>query len=318
MIDSASDHRGTPRRRRTGWLLLVGVLVLAVTAGVVLVVRGARSPASPDAAGVQQALTAATAATSATAAVTPAPSASAPSSGAPSASAPSSGAPSSSAPSSGAPSSSAPSTAAPSSSAPAEPAFDRARLSLDDPASTWVVVNKTRPLSPIDFAPTDLVSLGGRYQLRAEAATAMQAMLAAAAADGLTITVQSAYRSYDYQVGVFRAQVARFGEAKAEIQVARPGYSEHQTGLAADIGGGGCDIDRCFASNDEGRWVAAHAAEHGYVVRYPEGRTDVTGFRFEPWHVRYMGVPLATEVQRTGSPTLEDFFGLPAAPDHPG
>jgi D-alanyl-D-alanine carboxypeptidase len=294
VTDSTTTERGTTGRRRARWPRLLLVLVaLVVAAGAVGVVREVRSPASPGAPAAQPA----------------AAPASAPASAAP--------APSSSAPSA-APSSSAAPAGSSASSSPAEPAFDRTRLSLDDPASTWVVVNKARPLTPIDYAPTDLVSLGGRYQLRAEAAQAMQDMLAAAASDGLTITVQSAYRSYDYQVGVFSAQVSRFGETQAEIQVARPGYSEHQTGLAADVGGGGCDIDRCFGRNDEGRWVAEHAADFGYVVRYPDGQTDVTGFRFEPWHVRYVGVPLATEVRRTGAPTLEAFFGLPAAPDYPG
>ncbi|MGY5884463.1 M15 family metallopeptidase [Modestobacter lacusdianchii] len=221
----------------------------------------------------------------------------------------------------------APVSTAPTSSAPAPtptptatptPTFDRAQLSITDPASPWVVVNKARPLSPIDFAPTDLVAIGGGYQLRAEAAQAMDAMLAAAAAEGLRIDVQSAYRAYDYQVGLFDAQVSRFGEARAEVQVARPGYSEHQTGLAADVGGGGCDIESCFATTAEGQWVAARGPEFGWLVRYPDGRQDVTGFKYEPWHVRYVGVALATEMQRTGVPTMEEFFGLPAAPGYLG
>ncbi|MCZ2817851.1 M15 family metallopeptidase [Modestobacter sp. VKM Ac-2984] len=198
------------------------------------------------------------------------------------------------------------------------PAFDRAQLSITDPASSWVVVNKARPLSPIDWAPADLVPIGNGYQLRAEAAQAMDAMIGAAAAQGLGLSVQSAYRPYEYQVGLFSAQVSRFGEERAEIQVARPGYSEHQTGLAADVGGGGCDIESCFATTAEGQWVAAHAHEFGWLVRYPEGRQDVTGFKYEPWHVRYVGVPLATEMQRAGVPTMEEFFGLPAAPGYPG
>ena len=270
------------RRRRTRLLGLM-FAVAALVAGVVLVVQGTRAPEP-----------------------TPVSTPGSPTSAPPAAA---------SSPSSSAPT---PTSTPPSSSAPATPTFDRAQFSLDDPASPWVVVNKARPVTPVDHAPADLVPVGGGYELRAEAAQAMQAMLAGAAAEGLTITVQSAYRSYDYQVGVFRAQVARFGEEQAEIQVARPGHSEHQTGLAADVGGGGCDIDRCFGRIDEGRWVAAHAAEYGYLVRYPEGKTEVTGFRYEPWHVRYVGVPLATEVQRAGSPTLEEFFGLPAAPDYPG
>ncbi|MCZ2830315.1 M15 family metallopeptidase [Modestobacter sp. VKM Ac-2986] len=277
-----SSAAPAPRRRRPRLWLLLGLLVVALVAGTVLVVEQVRSPPATPAPAAQPV----TAPTSPSAAPTPTPSATP--------------------------------TPTPSSSAPVEPAFDRSRFSLDDPASPWVVVNKARPVSPVDHAPADLVPVGGGYELRAEAAGAMQAMLAGAAAEGLTITVQSAYRSYDYQVGVFRAQVARFGEAQAEIQVARPGHSEHQTGLAADVGGGGCDIDRCFGAIDEGRWVAAHAAEYGWVVRYPEGKTEVTGFRYEPWHVRYVGVELATELQRTGTATLEEFFGLPAAPDYPG
>ena len=181
-----------------------------------------------------------------------------------------------------------------------------------------MVVDKARPLQPLEYAPTDLVDIGGGRQLRAEAAQAMDAMLGAAAAEGLTVTVQSAYRSYDHQVGTFRNQVARFGQAQAEVQVARPGHSEHQTGLAVDVGGGGCDIESCFATTAEGQWVAANAARFGYVVRYPDGKQDVTGFKYEPWHVRYVGVALATELQRTGVPTLEEFFGLPAAPGYPG
>jgi D-alanyl-D-alanine carboxypeptidase len=218
----------------------------------------------------------------------------------------------------------APSTGpAASSSPPAPPpgtptaAFDRTRLSIDDPASSWVVVNKARPLVPLDYAPADLVPVGNGRELRAEAAQAMDAMLAAAAVQGLTLSVQSAYRSYDYQMATFARQVARFGEARAEIQVARPGFSEHQTGLAADIGGG-CDIETCFATTAEGRWVAAHAAEFGYLVRYPDGMQEVTGYKYEPWHVRYVGVVLATELERTGVSTLEEFFGLPAAPGYAG
>jgi D-alanyl-D-alanine carboxypeptidase len=199
--------------------------------------------------------------------------------------------------------------------APPVPTFDRAQLSVDDPASLWVVVDKARPLAPLDYAPPDLVPIGGR-ELRAEAAQAMTDMFAAAAAEGLTLSVQSAYRSYAYQVDTFRNQVARFGQAQAEIQVARPGYSEHQTGLAADIGGGGCDIESCFATTAEGRWVAANGPRFGYVVRYPDGAQDVTGYKYEPWHVRYVGAALATEMQRTGVATMEQFFGLPPAPGY--
>jgi len=144
----------------------------------------------------------------------------------------------------------------------------------------------------------------------------MEDMFAAAAAEGFRLSVESAYRSYGYQVNTFRNQVARFGQVRAEIQVARPGYSEHQTGLAADIGGGGCHIESCFATTAEGRWVAANSYRFGYVIRYPDGKQDVTGYKYEPWHVRYVGVALATEMHRTGVASMEEFFGLPAAPGY--
>ena len=198
------------------------------------------------------------------------------------------------------------------------PGFDRTRLSIDDPDSSWVVVNKLRPLAPLDYAPSDLVDAGGGNQLRAEAARAMAAMQAGASAAGLSISVESAYRSYDYQRGLFTNAVARFGQEGAERRSARPGYSEHQTGLAADLGGGGCDIETCFADTAEGQWVVANGHRFGFVIRYPDGSQPITGYKFEPWHVRYVGEELATEMHARGVATLEEFFGLPAAPQYPG
>ena len=272
------------RARRGPFRVLLVLLLLAVVAGAVVVVREVRA-SGPE-----------PSADAATATSTDRPPAS------------------SSAPPAAPSTSAAPSTAAP--STPAEPTFDRDQLSITDPASLWVVVDKALPLSPLEYAPTDLVPIAGR-ELRAEAAQALTDLFAAASADGLTLSVQSAYRSYDYQLNTFRNQVDRFGQAKAEVQVARPGYSEHQTGLAADIGGGGCDIESCFASTAEGQWVAANGYRFGFLIRYPDGKQDVTGFKYEPWHVRYVGVALATEMQRTGVSTMEEFFGLPAAPAYP-
>jgi zinc D-Ala-D-Ala carboxypeptidase len=271
-----AGHRAARRRGSGARRVVIAVVLLAVVAAVVGLVREARSSGPPPTAGAAVPSSSAAAPSRAAAPATPPPPAPTP---------------------------------------PAEPTFDRAQQSIDDPDSTWVIVDKARPLAPLDHAPADLVDIGGR-QLRAEAAQAMRDMIAAAAAQGLILSVQSAYRSYDYQVDTFRNQVARFGEERAEIQVARPGYSEHQTGLAADVGGGGCDIESCFATTAEGRWVAANGARFGFVVRYPDGEQDVTGYKYEPWHVRYVGAALATELQRTGVPTLEEFFGLPAAPGY--
>jgi len=196
------------------------------------------------------------------------------------------------------------------------PTFDRGLRSIDDPDSTWVVVDKLRPLDPLGYAPADLVDIGGGRQLRAEAAQAIAALQAEAAVAGLDVSVQSAYRSFEYQQGLFGSSTAQFGIAGAEQRSARPGYSEHQTGLAVDVGGGGCDIERCFGDTPEGRWVVANAHRFGFLVRYPAGSEHITGYQYEPWHLRYVGPELATEMHETGVATLEEFFGLPPAPEY--
>ena len=199
---------------------------------------------------------------------------------------------------------------------PPPPAFDRGLRSIDDPDSTWVVVNKLRPLVPLAYAPADLVDVGGGLQLRAEAAQAVAALRAEAAAAGLDIAVQSAYRSFERQQDLFGNSAARFGVAGAELRSARPGFSEHQTGLAVAVGGGGCDIERCFGDTAEGRWVVTNAHRTGFLVRYPLGSEAVTGYQYEPWHLRYVGPELATEMHETGVATLEELFGLPPAPQY--
>ena len=128
--------------------------------------------------------------------------------------------------------------------------------------------------------------------------------------------MQSAYRPFERQEGLFGNSAARFGVAGAEQRSARPGFSEHQTGLAVDVGGGGCDIERCFGDTAEGRWVAANAHRTGFLVRYPAGSEQITGYQYEPWHLRYVGPELATEMHMTGVATLEEFFDLPPAPQY--
>lgn len=207
--------------------------------------------------------------------------------------------------------------AAPSSGPTAsQTAFDSRAHSTSDPASIWIVVNKQRPLNPKTYAPSDLTAVGSGQQLRAEAAGALKDMIAGAKSAGLTITPASAYRSYDTQVSVYNNEVKTNGQPVADSQSARPGYSEHQTGLAVDIAGGGCSIEDCFGTTAEGKWAAAHAYEYGYILRYTSDKTAVTGYRAEAWHFRYIGRELAAEMHRTGVKTLEEFFDLPAAPNY--
>lgn len=216
--------------------------------------------------------------------------------------------------------SASPPPVSPSRSAP--PAFDRSALSVDDAASLWVVVDKLRPLSPLNYVPP-LVDAPVPYisnpQMRPEAASALVSMFAAAAAEGAgEMQIQNAYRSFSTQTRVHDRLVASLGPARADLQSARPGFSEHQTGLALDITAlpEKCSIQACFAQTPQGLWLAANAWRFGFVLRYPADKTPVTGYVYEPWHFRFIGVDAATEMHATRITTLEEFFGLAAAPDY--
>lgn len=189
-------------------------------------------------------------------------------------------------------------------------------------ASLTVLVNKKTPLSPLRYTPTlwplSAVGVGGGQAMRPEAAVAMRDLVQAAAGAGHSLQVASAYRSYDTQVAVFNRYVSERGVAGAELTSARPGYSEHQTGLAADVVavGSGCGIDQCFGSLPAGHWVAANAWRYGFIVRYPNGYTSITGYEWEPWHLRYVGVDAAREMHDGGIATYEQYLGAAAAPTY--
>jgi len=209
--------------------------------------------------------------------------------------------------------------------APLKLTFDKRQFSIDDPASLWVVVNKLRPLNPADYAAPDLVSVPVPYfnapTMRQEASDQIVAMFAQYTAEtGNQMQAQSAYRSYSTQVSVYNGWVSSLGQAGADQTSARPGHSEHQTGLAMDISSvpATCALDQCFADTNQGQWLAANAYKWGFILRYPNGLTNITGYEFEPWHYRYVGVALATEMHNTGIQTMEEFFGLPPAPDYAG
>lgn len=197
-----------------------------------------------------------------------------------------------------------------------KPSFDKNKRSIDDPTSIWVVVNKTRPLSPKDFRPNDLVSIGNGQLMREEPADALSKLITDAKLANLKITPLSGFRSYDTQVSVYSNEVKSFGQAVADTESARPGTSEHQTGLTVDVGGGGCGIEDCFGSTPEGKWVAQNAYKYGFIIRYPEGKQSTTGYRYEPWHLRFVGTDLANEMHSQNILTLEEFFGLPQAPQY--
>ena len=201
---------------------------------------------------------------------------------------------------------------------PAVATIDLTAFSTTDPASPWVIVNKAHPLDPRTYAPSDLTIVHG-YYIRSIAAADLTALLDAAATDGVTLTLRSTYRSYAKQVGVYDALVAQVGREQADRVSARPGYSEHQTGLAVDIGSSttsACDFEACFADTVEGRWVAANAGRFGFLVRYTAADEAVTGYAPEAWHLRYVGRPLAAAMAAAGVTTLEQMFGVDGGPDY--
>lgn len=210
----------------------------------------------------------------------------------------------------------------------AEPCFEPDDYSIDEADSLWVVVNKQRPLSNLKYLPANLVKpafakpkTNNPYGLvlAKPAADAFVLLVAAAKKAGAgDIFMQSAYRSYNYQVSVHSSAVARLGLKAGEALAARPGHSEHQTGLAVDVAsvGQGCTIQVCFGTTRAGRYLAKYAYKYGFIIRYPNGKTSITGYQYEPWHLRYVGVGLATEMHSQGFSVLEDFWALEPAPNY--
>lgn len=170
------------------------------------------------------------------------------------------------------------------------------------------VINKKHPMSPIDYAPADLVSLGNGQYLRREAQEAFVKMQTKAAQDSAPLTPTSGYRSFGAQTTVYNGYVATDGQAQADTYSARPGYSEHQTGLAMDITGNGVGLDDAFKNTPQSKWLVENAYKYGFVLRYPEGKEAITGYIYEPWHYRYIGIEAATDMYTKGESTLEQYL----------
>ncbi|ASS92508.1 D-alanyl-D-alanine carboxypeptidase [Peribacillus simplex NBRC 15720 = DSM 1321] len=185
------------------------------------------------------------------------------------------------------------------------------------PESIPVLVNKKNKL-PENYVPKDLVYTSipftfkektEKRKMRSEAAAAISKLFAESKKQGVSLLGVSAYRSHATQVALFDYYVKRDGYAKAITYSALPGTSEHETGLAIDVTGGNgkCAAQDCFGGTKEAKWLQAHADDYGFIIRYPKGKESVTGYKYEPWHLRYVGKSIAQTIMSHGI-TLEEYY----------
>ena len=173
-----------------------------------------------------------------------------------------------------------------------------------------LIANKTYAL-PQDFIPTnpDQPVNADRSStcLDKTLMSAWKIMLKDATAKGLIIYISSGYRSYNYQVNVYNRYVQSDGAAKADTYSSRPGNSEHQTGLCFDLN----TIEDSFQYTNEGKWINDNCYKYGFCIRFPKGKDSATGYQYESWHLRYVGVDLATKLYNNGDwLSLEEYFGI--------
>lgn len=164
-----------------------------------------------------------------------------------------------------------------------------------------------------DYVPSDLktvpeyLSPAYSMQLRADALEQLELLWNAAAYDGIMLQIRSAYRSYGTQEVLFQDYANRYGEDEANRFSARAGQSEHQLGTTVDFGGTAVDLKAAFANTTQGLWLKENAHYFGFAMSYPEGKEHITGYIFEPWHYRYIGIDAAAEWKATGI-TLKEFL----------
>lgn len=176
-----------------------------------------------------------------------------------------------------------------------------------------LIVNKTYPL-PKNYVPTNTYGkLSGAYsEIKADgiisnAYSAYMEMKSAATLDGFNIYIASGYRSYGYQEGLYNGYVRRNGKADADLGSARPGHSEHQSGYAFDLN----TISNSSDNTQTTKWVLSNCYKYGFILRYPKGKTNETGYKYEWWHLRYVGKDLASKLYNNGDwITLENYYGI--------
>lgn len=196
---------------------------------------------------------------------------------------------------------------------------DKAIQVVANPNEVSILVNKQYKL-PDNYEPDDLVYPDVHFifsekiekrKMRKVAAKALEEMFAAAEKDGIYLAGASGYRSQETQITLYDNYVKKDGKEEADRYSARPGHSEHQTGLSIDVSGisAECAVEDCFADTAEAKWLADHAHEYGYIIRYPKDKENLTGYMYEPWHIRYVGKEMAKEIFEQDI-TLEEYYNV--------
>lgn len=170
---------------------------------------------------------------------------------------------------------------------------------INNPEAINILVNKSNKL-PDNFIPNDLELINAKYTikpiyLKKEAKEAFEKLCKDAEKEGYKILVASGYRSYSYQKQLYYNYITEKGLEYADSCSARPGHSEHQTGLAIDVEGSNGTYDN-FLNTKEFAWMKQSAYKYGFILRYPDGKSHITGFKYEPWHYRYVGISDATKI----------------------
>lgn len=187
-----------------------------------------------------------------------------------------------------------------------------------DPMDTLILVNrqnKAPSMKPFlikpDVPPTR-EALAENIYMRPEAAWALEAMFAAAKEEGITLYATSGFRSYSTQKAIYDRRVEERGKKRTDLTTAPPGHSEHHTGLAMDVEGASAfaqGLNQNFGESPEGIWVAENCYRFGYIIRYKAEWKNITGYTYEPWHIRYVGVEHALRIQELDIP-FEQYLDL--------
>jgi len=186
---------------------------------------------------------------------------------------------------------------------------------IQNPDNVLVLVNKENSL-PQNYIPSDLVfpnvpfsfeEILPKKYMRKDAAIALEQLFQKAQQDDISLTAESGYRSYDRQTEIFTRNIKESPDANQTS--ARPGESEHQTGLSMDVSSPSVNnqLSASFGDTREGLWLAKNAADFGFIIRYPKDKENITGYQYEPWHLRYVGMPVSQTIAKNNL-TLEEYL----------